>query len=99
LITNDVGKITNDILEDFEEYCYEIYSEEHARKLYGYMKNYGVKILQDRRNAVMLANIGGRTAEYVLVALSVFQRFMKLNGIELDIDRELLKKHIRKEEG
>ena len=23
---------------------------------------------------------------------------MKLNGIELDIDRELLKKHIRKEE-
>ncbi|RLI89531.1 MAG: hypothetical protein DRO98_00835 [Archaeoglobales archaeon] len=97
MITNDIGK-SYQLLEDFEEYCYEIYSEEHARKLYSAMKKYGLKILQDKRNAVLLANIGRRAAEYVIVALSIYNRFMKLNGIELDIDRELLKKHIRKEE-
>jgi len=62
------------------------------------MKRYGLKILENQRNAVILANLGRRTAEYVIVALSIYQRFMRLNGINIELDKELLKKHVKKEE-
>lgn len=52
------------------------------------MKRYGLKILENQ-NAVILANLGRRTAEYVIVALSIYQRFMRLNGINIELDREL----------
>ena len=87
--------VNEDVLDEFREYLREVYSPDHARRLISVARRYAYDILFDPSKLPMLKQLTRKTAEYVYAAMSTLVRFLKIEyGIEVPIDKELVKKHM-----
>ncbi|MCS7386884.1 MAG: integrase [archaeon GB-1867-005] len=85
-------------LEDFKRYCFERYSRWHARNIYRYAVKYALQILEDPSKAIILKRLTFRVSRYVLESASVLLQYLKLKGVNVDVDLSLLRKHINRDQ-
>ncbi len=86
------------ILEEFRKFALNLYSEEHARNLYFYLRKLGLKIVLNPSNAIELSKLRPRPAKQTLISISAFLKFLKLRGIEIDLDLNFIKQFAKKEQ-